>query len=158
MPGVPYRAPQVPHPGPFCSKTLSISCFSQMACMLVYGACCFAFRAYQEPTRTRSVLCLSMVVQDERICRRSMLYAAVWSHSVSRKCHRGSVFIQKLPSNLLSGSASRNTLQYTLPTDLYPDPTLTNCMACAVQIGICCANRHSTCPAYLNQTNSVTRY
>ncbi len=42
-----------------------------------------------------------------------------------------------LHSKLLSGSASGNTLQYTLPTDLYPDPTLTMpCkLACAVQIG-----------------------
>ncbi len=57
----------------------------------------------------------------------------------------------------LSGSASRNTLQYTLPTDEHPDPALTNCMACAVQIGMCCANWYSTCPAYLNQINNVTQ-
>ncbi len=63
-----------------------------------------------------------------------------------------------LHSKPLSGSAFRNTLQYTLPTNLYPDPTLTNRMACAVQIGMCCANWHSTCPAYLNQINNVTRY
>ncbi len=45
-------------------------------CMLVHGACCFAFRAYQEPTRVRFVLWLSIAVQDERIFKRSMLYAA----------------------------------------------------------------------------------
>ncbi len=75
----PHPTPPPPqcHPGSFCSKSLSKSCFSQMACVLVHGACCFAFRAYQEPTRVRSVLWLSIAVQDGRIFRRSMLHAAV---------------------------------------------------------------------------------
>ncbi len=57
--------------------------------------------------------------------------------------------IAQCPSSIAlqtsSGPASDNTLQYTLPPDLYPDPTLTDCMACAVQTGMCCANWHSTC-------------
>lgn len=92
-----------------------------------------------------------------------MLLYNIWSQSFPPKYHHGSEFIQyctpKLCQDLhLEIHYSTHCLQTCTLTLPWPIAWHVLCkLACAVQIGMYCANWYSTCPAYLNQINNVTQ-